>query len=180
MENMICEICAGEIPVQSGDQVVKCPYCGSRMQVSYQPASNSGYHVSTAAYARQNQETEQFLRDLDVKNQREKEESVGKLKLIVQRGKSMWSLADESTYWFVIDGTLDVRVPAMKSDISAEVELPAGSHSIYLKIFGWDDKACSDCIHSVDTIHVYVPKGGTCTVTANRPGMFGKYTMTII
>ena len=180
MNKTYCTVCAGEIPYEDGAQIVKCPFCGTTMHVSDGANAHADYHLTNETYARQNQEAEEFLRDLEQRNQRDKEESVGDLKLVVQRGKSMWSLADESTYWFVIDDQLDVRVPAMKNDISATVTLPAGTHSIYLKIFGWDDKACNECIHSVDTIHVYVPKGGICTVEANRPGMFGKYTMKVV
>lgn len=180
MNKTYCKICAGEISYDEGTEIVKCPYCATTMHISEGASAKANYKLNDESAARQNQEAEEFLRDLEQRNQREKEESVGDLKLVVQRGKSMWSLADGSTYWFVIDDQLDVRVPAMKSDISATVTLPAGTHSIYLKIFGWDDKECTKVIESVNAIPVYVPKGGTCTVEANRPGMFGKYTMKIV
>lgn len=180
MSKMTCKICAGEIPYEDGVQIVQCPYCGSKMSVAEDSFDEAKYSKDMNDYARQNQEADAFLRDLEEKAQRAREESVGELKLVVKRGKSMWSLADGSTYWFIIDNKLDVRVPAMKDDISATVQLPAGSHMVYLQIFAWDDKDCNNVVESLNAIPVYVPKGGVCTVEANRPGMFGKYTMTVV
>jgi len=179
MNKVYCKICGGEISYEAGSEIVRCPYCATTMHISEGAPTKANYQYANEAYARQNQDADAFLRDLEEKAQRAREESVGELKLVVKRGKSMWSLADGSTYWFIIDNQLDVRVPAMKDDISATVQLPAGSHMVYLQIFAWDDKDCNNVVESLNAIPVYVPKGGVCTVEANRPGMFGKYTLTV-
>lgn len=180
MSKMLCEICAGEIPYEDDAKIVKCPYCGSKMNVAETTFDEPAYQADFDAYARQNQQVSDFLRQLEDNQNQTKDAGLGTLKLIVPKGKSIWSLADGSTFWFKIDETIDVRVPAMKKEISASVELPFGTHTLSLMTYGYDDKDFTNAIDTVDPINIYVPKNGVCTVTAARTGLFASEKLIVL
>ncbi len=100
--------------------------------------------------------------------------------LTVKKGKSMWSMADESTYEFsfceeahVMTETLNHKIVAQKDDVTESVWLAPGEYVVHVRGYSWQDPGCTGS--SEDShVHVKINKSVRLRLEVERSAMIKK------
>ena len=107
-------------------------------------------------------------------------QSMCRIELTVKAGKSMWSMADGTTYEFAfceeahaMTEVLNHRIVAQKDDTTENVWLMPGEYIVHVRGYSWQDPGCTGS--SEDShLHIKINQHVKLRLEVERSGMIKK------
>ena len=99
----------------------------------------------------------------------------GTVRLTVKKaaGLGLMAYADGCAYKFIFDDEQPQKIViSSKRDVTEEIQLPYGDHTVYVRIYGWNDPRCEKGSTTKSAKFTFTVDERVTAVLADRPSSF--------